>query len=124
MLHILNRFIDDPDEHAVPQPYSFILDLGENPISDDGLEDGEEHQDGEIVKVLQAKCSSLDNGIGLEVPELVVAAELTIPGQGIPVLAAEAPEGLRMSSGRLIPFPGIVERDHSSRLWKAASKVD
>ena len=106
------------------QAFFRILDLRKNPVTHLGLEDGEQYQDGKIVKGLQAKLGSLDNRVGLEVLELLIAAELTIPWQGIPVFAAKSRKGQHMSSGCPIPFPGIVESDHSSRLWKAASKVD
>jgi hypothetical protein len=124
MLYVLNGIVHDPHQNGVAEPYFLILDLRKNLISDCGLEDREKHQDGEIIKVVQAKRRSLDDGVRLEVFELVIAAELTISGKGFPVLAAKPRKGLRMSSGCLIPLPGIVESHHSSRLWRAASNVN
>ncbi|MGO9920690.1 MAG: hypothetical protein ACLQIB_39115 [Isosphaeraceae bacterium] len=116
VLHHLN-------DQRVAQQTLLCLDVREDLIPDDGLEYGKEDQDGEVVRVFQAKLRAGDDRAGFKLLQLVVLAERALPREAIPMLTAESAEQLELTSGCDIPVPSIIEVHYSNRLLKASSNA-
>ena len=124
VLDLLFGVVHDLDDHRMAKPTLLVLDFGEDPVPDNGLEDGEENQNREVVKVFQAEIRARDDSLGLESLEFVVSAERAIPGQSIPMFPAESAEQLELGPGRNVPAPGVIEVDHFNKTLKASSNAD
>ena len=74
----------------MPQGQLLHTDLGTDSLPDDGLEDGEEENDGQVIELAQSPVGFPRDLRPLEGLQFLVLPKLTIPGKSIPMEIAQA----------------------------------